>query len=75
MNLISPSCQKIYGTYHFTLCCAYKVVQNGMQRSITYLIADGKYATWPIFMVPTHQAEIRKEAVHARKQEGIRKDI
>lgn len=76
MLAFSPLFQSVFnGTYSFYLSRAYRVLPNGMERLLAYLLADGIYPRWPIFMLPIHETEDRKELLYTRKQEGRRKDI
>ena len=53
--------------------CQYVV--NGVNYEMSYLLVDGIYPNWPIFMKTISQPQGRKRQLYSKMQEALRKDI
>lgn len=54
---------------------AYEYEVNGNQRSMCYLLCDGIYPDWSVFVKSIRQPETSKEKHFAGVQESVRKDV
>lgn len=52
-----------------------KFFANGNEYSMAYLLVDGIYPNWPIFMKTISQPQGLKRQHYARLQEAVRKDV
>lgn len=63
------------GVYKCRLTTPYETYIGGTVRYIPYLLADGIYPNWPIFVKPLHHPGNYDEAYFTKRQEDVRKDI
>ena len=63
------------GTFKLRSRRGYKVLPNGIRRALYYLLVDGIYPEWPIFLKPIQQPLNVDEKKFSKFQEGVRKDI
>ena len=75
MVSFSPLFQAILNGHYDISLDEYKVTQDSMSRTLAYLLGDGIYPRWPIFLLPIHQAQSKGEKTYTKRQEGRRKDI
>ncbi|KAH9108181.1 hypothetical protein AeMF1_016608, partial [Aphanomyces euteiches] len=53
--------------------CQYNI--NGSAYTMSYLLVDGIYPNWPIFMKTISQPQGEKHRLYAKMQEAVRKDV
>ena len=53
----SPLFQAILNGHYGISLDEYTVTENSMSRTLAYLLGDGIYPRWPIFLLPIHQAQ------------------
>lgn len=63
------------GSFNLNLPTQYRIHGNGRNRTMGYMLADGIYPEWPIFVRPIHDAPTIGEQCYSKAQEAIRKDI
>eukprot|EP00644_Phytophthora_capsici_P007896 jgi/Phyca11/126401/e_gw1.63.189.1 len=53
--------------------CSYRI--NGREYNMCYLLGDGIYPSWSVFVKTISEPANQKESLFAKKQEAVRKDV
>lgn len=65
----------VSGILQGTLLPKYEYTVNGHQRKQLYLLVDGIYPPWAIFVNTISESSLKKEKLFAAAQEAMRKDV
>lgn len=63
------------GSLDINLPMAYNFLPGGRNRRLAYLLADGIYPEWSIFVRPIHDVPTGTQADYNKAQEGVQKDM